>query len=270
MIYPEPGLRPMDDLDIVILPNQSETSRELLKDLGFYSPAPKSRFEKLHHHLPPALRGNGGNLVGVELHTAVFSYMLADKLSFSDLQRPLTSYKVTGQVMQTLAPTQMLWIQYHGLRILSTPIRTLQLADLIGVAEKFIDLVDWQELRYKYPDLYFAFAALQAFSPLSNRLCEMLDLDPEQPPCMQDIGKDYKGWPHRRLNSARSLDNILSLLHDTFQPCEWWARFVYGAPPSRRLTNVKFYRHPSTLINQSLRRLYQGPASDNNFFKNPI
>ncbi|WP_295400218.1 nucleotidyltransferase family protein [uncultured Thiocystis sp.] len=270
ILYPEPGLRPMEDLDILVPSNQGEAAREVLCDLGFHAPAPITRYARLQHHLPVAQRMTGNILVSVEVHTTAFNLLMAHELSFSSLQRPLVDYVAGGEAMQALAPEQMLWMQYHGLRKLAEPVRFLQLADLVGLVERYADVLDWPQLRRDYPDLWHALTALHAFTPLGGNACGHLGLDAERPPSMRGIGEDYRGWPRHGFTQKLNPRERWQLLAETLHPPEWWARFVYGIPSARGLSGVFFHRHPAAFIHQGLRRLYLGPVSRGAFFKTEI
>ncbi len=270
ILYPEPGLRPMEDLDILVSPDQGEAARVILCNLGFRAPAPTTRYERLQHHLPLAQRMTDDILVSVEIHTAAFNLLMAHDLSFTTLQRPLVEYVASGQVMQTLAPTQMLWMQYHGLRKLAEPLRFLQLADLAGLVERYADTIDWPRLKRDHPDLWHALTTLHAFSPLDEKAYVHLELNSDQPQPMMGVGEDYQGWPRHGFTQTRNRRERWRLLMDTLRPPEWWARFVYGVPATSGLSGVFFHRHPAAFIHQGLRRLYLGPVRRGAFFKTAI
>ena len=67
LVYPESGLRPMSDLDILVPRSEVWRAGQALAKLGFDVPLPLD--QKLHHHhLPIATRRDEGLLVAVELH----------------------------------------------------------------------------------------------------------------------------------------------------------------------------------------------------------
>ena len=67
LVYPESGLRPMSDLDILVPRPEVWRAGQVLAKLGFDVPLPPDR-ELHHHHLPIATRRDEGLLVAVELH----------------------------------------------------------------------------------------------------------------------------------------------------------------------------------------------------------
>jgi hypothetical protein len=270
IIYPEPGLRPMEDLDILIKPQQAEQARALLVESGFRAPLPSSRYDRLQHHLPLAQRTRDGITVSVELHLRAFNLLMRDRLSMENMRRPLHAYKVSGQTIHTLNPVQMMWMQYLGLRKLAEPLRYTHLADLVGMAEGLIDRIDWQSLRRDYPDLWNAFEAVHAFTPLNPAVCERLGLSPEKPPAMGEIGIDFAGWPRHGFSALGSRREKMQLLGRSLRPPEWWARLVYGVRTQKSMFSILLYHHPATFLQQGMRRLYLGPVNSTGFFKTPV
>lgn len=259
-VYAEPGLRPMEDLDLLVAPEHGQDALEVLRARGFVAHAPATRYERLQHHLPIAHRTLDGVVVSVEIHTQAFNLVMADPLSMRTLQRPLTCFELAGQPLQGLAPAQAMWMQYLGLRKLAEPLHFIHLADLAGLSARFCADVDWPALRRERPALWQAWRAIHAFTPLAPPVCEVLGLDPDRPPPMRDVGVDYSGWPRRRAGAA---------LRDTLLPPEWWARLVYGVAPLPAACGGLPLRHLGAFVGQGVRRLYLGPVTATSFFKTP-
>jgi hypothetical protein len=270
LIYREPGLRPMEDLDVLVPADQADAARRVLAELGFQAPAAATRYERLQHHLPIAQRVTDGVCVSVEVHVRAFNLIMAEEIAYDDLDRPLLRYAAGGQFMCTLSPSQLLWMQYHGLRKLAEPLRLLQIADLVGIAERWVEAIDWDRVKNRYPDLWHALAAVHALSPFGEAVCAVLGLEADRPPTMRHLGEDYDGWPRRAISEARSGRDRLQLLSATLLPPEWWTRFVYGVPRERRLLFALLVRHPGAFVTQGLRRLYLGPVRPGAFFKTPV
>lgn len=270
IIYTEPGLRPMEDLDILVSPQQAEQARNLLLALGFSAPQPSSRFDLLQHHYPLAQRRQGELTVSVELHTSAFNLLMRDKLSARTMMRPLRAYSVLSQTVHTLNPLQMLWMQYLGLRKLAEPLRYIHLADLVGMAQTLVDEIDWVQLRQVYPDLWNAYEAIHAFSPLNQVVCSHLGLLAASLPAMDQIGNDFEGWPRHGFSELKTFRDKHRLFVRTVLPPEWWARLIYGVRTSRSMARILIYHHPAAFLQQGLRRIYLGPVNSLGFFKAPI
>ncbi|MBA4742247.1 MAG: nucleotidyltransferase family protein [Azoarcus sp.] len=259
-VYSEPALRPMEDLDLLVAPGHGEAACEVLRACGFNAPPPHTRYDRLQHHFPIAHRTRDGITVSVEMHTQAFNLIMNDPLSMRTLERPLTSFRVEGATLQGLAPAQMMWMQYLGMRKLAEPLRLGHVADLAAIAARFDDEIDWPALRRTHPALWNAYRAIHAFTPLPAPLCASLGLDPQRPPRMRDIGVDYCGWPRVRAAAG---------IRATLLPPDWWARLVYGVAPTPVTRAWLPLRHGAAFVSQGLRRLYLGPVTPTNFFKTP-
>ncbi len=259
-VYSDPALRPMEDLDLLVAPEHGEAACEVLRACGFNAPPPHTRYDRLQHHFPIAHRTRDGITVSVEMHTQAFNLIMNDPLSMRTLERPLTAFTVEGVALQGLAPAQMLWMQYLGMRKLAEPLRLGHVADLAAIAAHFDDDVDWPALRRAHPALWNAYRAIHAFTPLPAPLCASLGLDPQRPPRMREIGADYRGWPRVRAGAG---------IRATLLPPEWWARLVYGIAPTPVSRAWLPLRHVAAFVSQGLRRLYLGPVTPNSFFKTP-
>jgi hypothetical protein len=269
IIYSEAGLRPKEDLDILVRPEHASSAHAVLLELGFHAPLPSSRYDFLQHHLPLAQRTRDNITVNVELHTSAFNLLMQDKLSMANVQRPLQPYMVLGQTMQTLNPLQMMWMQYLGMRKLAEPLRYIHLADLAGMAEHFVDAFDWLRLRQDYPDLWNAFEAIHAFSPLNRAACERLELRQSGRSLMANIGDDFQGWPRVGF-AGKSRRDQMHLMRSSFCPPDWWSRLVYGVRTDHSRASILIYHHPSAFFQQGIRRLYLGPVSSQGFFKGSV
>lgn len=264
LVYPEPALRPMEDLDLLVSSDQAASARELLRDCGFNAPGRFSRYDRLQHHDPIAHRTRNGITVSVELHLRAFNLVMGDDLALDRLERPLTAFDLAGQPLHTLAPAQMMWMQYLGLRKLAEPMRLIHLADLAAIATCFHRRVDWTSLRRTSPDLWHAYRAIHAFAPLPAAACRSLALDTTSSPRYARIGSDYHGWPR-----ARASASMWRRIGDTLLPPDWWAHLVYGVAPGRGAYSLALWHHAATFVRQGLRRLYLGPVTATNFFKPP-
>jgi hypothetical protein len=270
IVYSEPGLRPMEDLDILVSPEKAMDAHALLIEIGLLAPMPTSRFDLLQHHFPLAQRTRDDITVSVELHTTAFNLLLGDKLSVKNMTRPLHKYTVLKQTIQTFNPVQMLWMQYLGMRKLAEPLRYIHLSDLVGMAECLIDDIDWPMLRHRYPDLWNAYQAVHAFSPLCDSVCERLELIADRQPEMNGIGDDFNGWPRQGFTQFKGFREKMQLVSRSVSPPEWWARLVYGLRTNHSLATILLYHHPTTFVRQALRRLYLGPVNQLGFFKGRI
>jgi hypothetical protein len=81
LVYPEPGLRPMSDLDILVPGSELWRAQRLLAESGFDAPLPSSRALP-HRHLGGAIRRTEGLSIHVELHYKLSSDYFDHAISY--------------------------------------------------------------------------------------------------------------------------------------------------------------------------------------------
>lgn len=263
-IYPEPGLRPMDDVDILVPPDRIEHARQVLLDLDFRAPAAETRFDRLQHQLPIAQRTRDGHTVCVELHHSLFNRIVDGSFDYSTLERPLSRFALRGVTLQHLAPLPFLWMHYRGLRKLAEPLRTIQLLDMAVLAERLPERFSGEALRLRHPELWHALHALDEFVPLSAATRQFFGMPSRSEWNDRDeTGLDYTGWPR----NAPAASGVAESIRRVLRPPAWWARFFYGLPSRPGLRWWITGHHLALFLRQGVSRLYLGPAGPRGFFK---
>jgi len=181
-LYSDPAHRPLADLDLWVESERVEEAQACLLREGFTVHPAHGLPE--HRHLAPASRELDGIRVMVELHHAVVS---AGAKGPADLLDRASSFEVSGQRARTLGPADMLAQLHHHLvyhLVFHRNLRLKWVADLIGVAERFAETIDWRELPTHYPAMPGALAMLHHLSPLSARTlgCTGLSVGQQEPP----------------------------------------------------------------------------------------
>lgn len=246
LIYPEPGLRPMRDVDLLVKESQMVQAQQVLADLGFDAPLPDDVL--LDKHLPPATRQIDGLMVTVELHHNLFEPFQMVSMTFEDLTSTLLAFQLDGAPANTLGCEDMLWhlcqhVAYHA--SIWEPIRLIWVADIVGFAEQFVDETDWDRVTRHYPLVLKMLSLFHFVTPLSERLQQQAVIEIGQPP--QGVGQEFEGWP--RVPWARRQEKGLRrMLHDTFLPSEWWLRLHYGLNSAQPLFWYRWFRHPLYIL----------------------
>jgi len=101
LVYPEPGLRPMSDLDILVSKSDLWRAQSLLADLGFDAPLPPGPTLP-SRHLPVATLQTEGLSIQVEIHYRLLSYYLDDAISY---RRDGLHPELRGHVAASLPPS---------------------------------------------------------------------------------------------------------------------------------------------------------------------
>ncbi len=246
LIYPQPGLRPMRDIDLLVKTSQRMRAQQTLADLGFHAPLPdEGRIDK---HMPAATRQRDGLTVTVELHHNLFESFQMVSMTFDDLTSPPLTFQLEDVSAKTLGREDMLWhlcqhIAYHA--TIWEPIRLIWVADLVGFAERFVDEIDWQRVARHYPRVLKMLSLFHFVTPLSARLRQRASIKIGKPP--QGVGREFNGWPRVPWTAQRD-KGAGQMLYDTCFPSEWWLRLHYGLNSTQALFWYRWFRHPLYIL----------------------
>jgi hypothetical protein len=255
LIYPDPGLRPMCDVDLLLQKTEIDSAAMLLQENGFTltAPTPPRHFE-MSHHLNPLVAIRNGLKVSFELHHRLFSPPVFHKnLTFSELAPSAVVFTIHGITAKTPGTADTLWHLYrHGVSftpIAEVPFRLINAADIVGLVEQEIDHTDWRTLFASYPALKTALPLFHFLTPWSPNVIRRLSMNIRKAP--EGVGIPFLGWPRLPLNRIRST-RAISFIRDTLWPPEWWFRLYY-APGSRpAYWKCRFWGHPFHLFKWAL------------------
>ena len=153
LVYGDPRLRPMRDVDLLIRKADAGRALDVLMRCGFRpgGTAVPSR----HHHLQAMAKTLEGATVTIELHHELMVRTpFVEPRDYDDLIRRSQPFEWGGMSYQTLGCEDMLWHVYAHAFVINTlrpgAIRLLSVADLVHATEAWIDRIDWARLRRKY------------------------------------------------------------------------------------------------------------------------
>jgi hypothetical protein len=149
----------------------------------------------------------------------------------------------TGRVARTLGLEDLLWHVYahaFAINVTRPAVRLISIADLSFVTERFVDAIDWERVRRRYPRLWHALPLLHHVAPWPRRILETLGWDPgDAPRCIPPA-------PARLEWSWRPCRDIL-------WPPDWWLRVRYGIRgPAHRLW-CRCAGHPAALLGSGVK-----------------
>ena len=228
VVYPQPGLRPMRDIDLLARPAEAERAQTLLTGLGFREAKIGKPLPPAHHHLPPVKKVVEGLTVTLELHHRLLPHT-GRHPSFDRLWNSAVSFSVNGTKAYTLSPADMLWHIYRhsfALPLIVEPLRLIWVADFVSLVEKFADQIDWPALQRRYPQLWRVLPLFHFLTPWSETVQRRLKLSLE--PAPQGVGQLFQGWPQASLAVQRTNKGWGKILRDTLWPSAWWMQLYYG------------------------------------------
>ena len=245
MVYAEPALRPMRDMDLLVREDDAVQAQRVLMELGFDAP-PTSEVSDRRKHLPPDTRRTQDMMVSVEVHHDLNEpYMGRCQVDFEGLHRNRIPFEVCGVVAYTLGPNDMLiHLCQHGTYLLE-PLKLIWCADIVGVADRFVDEIDWSWFRQHLPWVLPTVAMFGCLVSLSSAVQAQVGATPGTD--LKDIGEDFDGWPRiswKRLR-ARGWSRAVG---DTLFPGEWWLRLYYGVVLDRSIFWTRWIRHPLYIL----------------------
>ena len=255
LAYPNPGLRPMRDLDILVHPADLPALYIILDKMGFVTPVSHSPLVISDKHLPHAELQRGGLTVTIEVHTRLFDSLWRPKQpTAAELFQRARPFEIEGQPALSLSLEDMLWHTYQHLVI--EDIRLNGIADLLSLSQRYVDEIDWDLIRRRYPALLEALSVIHFLTPLPAVVIERAGIQIGRAPA--EIGRDWSGWP--RLAYGRGRGDWPAFLKETFFPSEWFLRLYYGVGSTRPIWPTRVFRHPLHVAFLAWLRLVKRPA----------
>jgi hypothetical protein len=237
LVYPEPGLRPMRDMDLLARPDQAAKLQSLLMGMG-YKPAEEAPWD--HQHLSGLVKQVEGFTISLEVHHHVFHFSwrgrAANVEEWMDRARP---FFIEGIPAKSLAPEEMLWHAYQ--HMISGPIRLIAVADMINLTEELKDEIDWDRLEWKYPQVLNVLALFHPHSPFSGQVVEAANITRRNGNI--PLGEDLQGWSHINSGMIRVI-GLWKFIKLTFTPSDWWLYLYFGADQHRSIWPYRYFFYP--------------------------
>jgi len=246
LIYPEPGLRPMGDLDLLVRKAEAWRGQSLLTDLGFSAPLPGG--ETLpDKSMAQAILLTEGLPVGVEIHHNLCEGFDPLSMTMDDLTAAPLPFSLGSMTAHALGYEDMLWHLCHHMIIhsIGNPIRLIWVADIVSFAERFLGDIDWERIRRHYPMILNTLSLLHFVTPLSEALLGKAPVETGRQP--QGIAVDFEARPQIRLAHWRRKGYWRVLRHASF-PSELWLRMYYVLDTTRWLFWYRWVRHPLEML----------------------
>jgi Uncharacterised nucleotidyltransferase len=251
LVYPQPLLRPMRDIDILVRPSDVYRAYALLPEIGF-APPPGAHhgLGPDHHHLTAIKRVADGFSVSVEVHHALHLNEPGHPRRYEAFAPSAQPFTMGDMTAWTLGREETLWHIYRhafSMPIGYEPARLIWVADLISLVEAWIDVLDWERVRSQYRAAERILPLLHSLTPWSDAVLDRLKLPVAQLPT--GAGANYQGWPRFPLVALRAR-GFGRLLRDSFFPSPWWLRIHYGQGPGRADYWRAWLAHQRMLLTQ--------------------
>ena len=255
VIYPEVGLRPMRDIDILVPRHKEQLAATTLRQIGFDLPEEQpTKFMRDSHQLPNATKKVKGFIISVEIHHDALSRDVPDSLFYEQVFSLTQIVKWRELEFDMLGHEQMLHQVTRHLEGLhpGAVLKLINVMDVVLYSEQFIDEIDWRLIKNKYSHVINALKCLHLIHPLSEKLQTTINGKQLAQSELSGVGSIMQPLS-QIFSKRRSYSEQFSLL---FAPSDWWLHLYYNVDPDRSLWWVKFLRHPFTIIIWLGKRLF--------------
>jgi hypothetical protein len=238
LVYRDPGLRPIGDLDLLVAEGKAVQALRLLGEAGFDIRMPDSVYRMNRtHHMHAATTTVDGVSVTVEIHRDALSPDRGATLKLDGLSDRLMTLEMGERrtTVRTLGHDDMLWHLCRHMVGLKHPFRLVWVADIVGYAEAFVEELNWDYLRSTHPFVLSTLSLLDWLTPLPSSVRDRaglatgaarLSVGPVD--SIGSVGEDYEGWPRSTALTWNSWGERLEFLKQSVVPPDWWLRLNYG------------------------------------------
>ncbi len=247
-LYPEIGLRPMRDIDLLLAKEDVEHAQRYLQKNGF---VPSSALiPDDHYHLVPLHLNIDGFNVCIELHHELYPDIppYSKARPFTDLYQNSSTFACDGITVHTLSLEDMLdHLFHHGFHtpLIQEPFKLISMADIVSLVEEKVDEIDWNKINRQMPELFNALPSFHYVSPFTKRVLEKIP--PISGKAPTGIGLHFNGWPRLRIAQLKE-KGIWHILQSTFSPSRWWIQMYYTPKNRASLIRCLLVTHPAHIF----------------------
>ena len=251
LLYPDPALRPMSDLDLLVDTSDLDRAAGVLRELGMGKPAADAG--QHGKGLSTAGVTIEDTWVGIELHSDLFEEGFPVSMTLRDLDTERLTFPVGDHdlVAQTLGLEPLLWHLCLHLRFHTTvflPWRLVWITDIVGIAEERAGHLDWGRVHSYYPQVLDTLSLIDCLCPLPPSIRTSAGLERRRLPV--GVGEEFDGWPRHSISGQHN-KGLARILADTLGPSEWWLRLHYGLSADAPCWRQRYLLHPVAIIHQA-------------------
>ncbi|MCP4142172.1 MAG: nucleotidyltransferase family protein [Chloroflexi bacterium] len=228
--YPDPALRPVSDIDLLLKKDDVLPAMRALKQAGYHIKLPNSNLQILPSELTAHSPSRNGISTYIELHHYDPKHRLhtdfihdEELKDFSEAPQILT---INGCDIHIPSPTDMLhYVTKHMVRHLfvssvDIPLPLKWSADILSVVEYHAEEIDWADIQRTDSPFLRRLEVLYSQTPLLEKYQDLIPVRKIDPPLGINQYPALPDW--KRIGLWRTF--WLS-----FQtPSAWWLRLYYG------------------------------------------
>jgi hypothetical protein len=250
--YPNPALRPVSDIDLLLQTRDVLPALDLLQQAGFHVTTPSASLTT--GRLPKEVSAYSPAQNGLRTHLELHHHDPAHRSivdgdpddEFSGFHAPPHTVDTGDGVIYVPAPMETLdYLFRHFLRHMfvataSDPLPLKWIADVVSLVEHHAAVWDWDKLKQENPALLHRLEVIYSLTPLPDRLRTVIPIRQIAPP--RGANCYPQGWPQQVFpewkrggfkNYIRhALASPAYIWHSLSVPSAWWLRLQYGIPRS--------------------------------------
>ena len=217
LVYRDPTLRPMRDVDVLVRARDAPRAARVLESCGFAVAGPV--VPPGHHHARAMSTTVDSATVTIELHHQLLPpTAFLRPVEYDDVSRDAQSFDWSGHEVRGLGREDMLWHVYahaFAINVTRPAIRLISVADLVTLTEAWIEEIDWERVRRRNRPVWHVLPFLHHLTPWSPRVLEKLQWH---------VGRAPDGIRPIAPRLSWSVDAC----RDVMWPPEWWLGVRYG------------------------------------------
>lgn len=236
--YPDPALRPVSDIDLLLKQVDVLPALDLLAGAGFRVDSPRAL--RTLNLLPKELTADSPLKNGISTHVELHHYAsrqrsLNDNTPYNEFigfDAPPHVLMIGECVVYTPAPMDTLnYLCRHLKRHLfegniNKPLQLKWIADIVSFVEHRAETMDWDYLRRRDKAFLERLEVFYSLTPMLGRYIKIIPVTNIVSP--SGLNQYPKGWPQQRVQKWRQV-GALKFLRLTFSvPSKWWLRLYYG------------------------------------------
>jgi len=234
--YPEPALRPVSDIDLLLKKDDVLPALHILDEAGYRVNFPDSGLSILPNELTADSPSHDDLSTHLEFHhydpehRRLNDHSRDDELTgFDDPPQELT---IEDCSVYAPSPIDTLrYVERHMVRHLfearaDKPLPLKWCADIVSLVEYHAEEIDWPEFQRNNPAFLNRLTVLYSLTPLPEKCVGLIPVKKSEPPAGSN--QYPSGWPQQAFPDWKRV-GLWRFIWLTFQPpSTWWLRLYYG------------------------------------------
>jgi len=234
--YPDPALRPVSDIDLLLKKDDVLPALRILEQAGYHVNFPDPGLSVLPNELTVDSPIRDGVSTHLEFHhddpehRCLNDYARdAELTGFNEQPQELT---VNDCTVCTPSPMDTLrYLNRHLVRHLfqartDKPLPLKWSADIISLVEHHAEEIAWTDVQHNNPDFINRLVVLYSLTPLPEKYEGVIPIKKSDPPA--GLSQYPSGWPQQAFPDWKRV-GLWRFVRLTFKPPSvWWLRLYYG------------------------------------------